>query len=66
MTFFVCVCHNVTKHPDTDFSDFHKKPVLLIFHIHQHSEQMYTVDPWTTWIWTAPFHLYAIFFSIDT
>ena len=45
MTFFVCVCHNVTKHPDTDFSDFHKKPVLLIFHIHQHSEQMYTVDP---------------------
>ena len=25
-----------------------------------------TVDPWTTWVWTAFVHLYAIFFSVNT
>ena len=28
--------------------------------------ELYTVDPWTTWVWTAWVHLYMYFFPINT
>ena len=30
------------------------------------NDSIYTVDPWTTWVWTAWVHLYVNFFSRNT